>query len=358
LTYKLQTLAVILNIGPMGKLLKTLLCFFIFSNFCILAAGETSYKIIDNTHEDEWLPVTYVINGTFDVTQNHNWFSQRHFRTKSSELIKRIRNPHKSVKKDGGYEKLFKDEFLTGRVAPNIFLHTLGGAYDVAWLDEYYRKHEYPYPFLFSVVTSYFARLGNEVLETSYHEITSHDHIADLFFFDVLGVWLGSNPDAVDFMVDDLGMKAWHFQPVWDLEAEDFYNAGLNYIVRPKALEMKGCIRPLIFLGMQNLFGASLTCTGRRTISAATGFFFTDPLAQKGKLVTGLFYERDEDLAASLFINGSDNLRYRLNLHPGTLDEFINPKWKLGVFMGQTYQNDFSIGFNITAPVGLGHTWL
>lgn len=202
------------------------------------------------------------------------------------------------------------------------------------------------------------ARLGNEVLETSHFQITSHDHIADLFFFDVLGAALGSNKRFEKFMVYELGMKAWHFQPVWDLETEDFFNTGLNYIIRPKAIEIAGCIRPFIFLGMQNLFGTTYTCSGKRAISLASGFFYTDPLKKEGKIVGGLFYERDEDLAASLFINGSENLRYRLNLHPGTLDEFVNPKWKLSVFMGQTYQNDFALGLNVTAPMGIGHTWL
>lgn len=333
-------------------MLKTFSFFFLFLFSIHVNASEK--LIFDENRDDILFPITYFVNGTMDVTQNQNWFSQKHNVTRREELWDRIKDPHNKIKRDGGYKRLISDEFFSGRVAPNIFLHTIGGAYDNLWLKEYYEHYEIPFPFLFAIITAYTARLGNEAIETSATALTSHDHIADLYFFDVAGVLLASHPKSMEFLVKDMGLKAWHFQPMWDVKEDDFFNSGLNYIIRPEYFNKSGCLSPFAFFGMQNQGGVSYTCSGDKIYSAAMGVFFTDPLARKGKMLGSFFYENNKELNASLFLNGSDNLRWRLNLHPHIFEEKISSKIKLGLLFAQTYQRDYAAGININLPFGLG----
>jgi hypothetical protein len=315
----------------------------------------TEKLIIGNSDTDTWFPLTYVINGTFDVAQNNYWFNQSDFSGKIKTLNRRLENPHQSIKKDGGYTKFVQDEFLSTRLAPNILLHTLGGGYDALWLKEYYESKNISYPWLLSIVTSYAARYGNEVLEVSESQITSHDHIADLFIFDVAGLILATNKRAMKFITEELQMKAWHHQPMWNPERDDFSNAGLNYIIRPAKLSLNDKISPFFYFGMQNLLGLSYNLNDEKVLSGAMGVFLTDPLRMKQKWVTAIFYETNSNLALALFINGSENFRWRLNTYPALLN--LKESWRVGTFLAQTYQDQMAFGVNLNLPFGIGHTF-
>ena len=334
--------------------MKIFLIFFLLVNSSF--ANEERALIYGKSYEDSWFPLTYIINGTIDVAQNDYWFNQKNFSEKMRELNQRLENPHRSIKNDGGYGKLLKDEFLSTRVFPNILLHTLGGGYDTLWLKEYFENYDYPAPWAFAVLTSFIARYGNEVLEVTEGQITSHDHIADLFFFDIAGVFLAQNPVWMKFLVKDLGMTAWHFQPMWELEKDDFRNAGLNYIIRPEALRFHEKFTPFFFFGMQNMLGLSFQYKEERQLSIASGIFFTDPLEQKAKLVSALFWEKQTELAASLFINGSENFRWRLNLYPALFG--YQSGLKMGLLIAETYEReDYALGINLNLPFGLLNTF-
>ncbi len=310
--------------------------------------------IYNSEKDDPWLPLTYILNGTFDVTQNQNWFPQNDFENKNRTFWRRMRRPGPSLNEHGGLDQLIQDEFLSDRVAPNIFLHTLGGGYDILWIDEYYRHHGIRYSFALSVATTYVARVGNEIFESTAPDINAHDHIADLFFYDVMGAVIAGNDRASRFLVMDLGMRAWHFQPFWDADTDDFVNPGLNYVIRPAVITERSRLSPFLFMGMQNLAGLSYYRGGgsEEIFSAGAGVFFTDPLKREGRLVTGLFYETQERLAASLLINGSENLRWRLNLHPMLFKSWRPTTINLGLLLAQTYQRDYGIGINFNLPFG------
>lgn len=321
--------------------------------FFINAPLSLANNLIYNQEvDDPYLPLSYVINGTFDVAQNDNWFSQNDFFKKNHTVWRRVRSPVKNIKRDGGFYKFFKDEFLSDRVIPNILLHTVGGAYDGLWLEEYYHSHGIKHARFFAVLNSYFARFGNEILEDGNENITSHDHIADLFFFDPLGLILASNDKLMSFLVHDMGMRAWHSNAYYDPKDEDFFNAGLNYIFRPSALRL-GNVTPFFYFGMQNIGGLSYH-HNQEIFSLGTGIFLTDPLKQKLRVVSALFYEKENDLAFSAFINGSEDFRWRFNLYP----KFFNfEKLRLGLLLGERRsenRQDVAFGLNVNLPFGLG----
>jgi hypothetical protein len=314
--------------------------------------AATSYRIYQPQIDGPWLPVTYYLNATFDVIQNPYWFSQDNARQKYSELFERIRDPHESIEENGGYGKLIRDEFFSGRVLPNILLHTLGAGYDTLWLNEYFEHYNYPMPKLWTFLLTYAGHLGNEALETSQtQEINAHDHIIDLYFFDVLGFTLGSHLEMMDFLLEDMGMKAWHFQPAWDIKGEDFFNAGLNYVYRPKYFQ--GKVKPILFTGMQNMGGISVY-EQNHVFSLLAGVALTNPLRQKGRLVVGLFHEEGERLTGSLLLNSSEDFRWRVNLYPHFWDDYLPHSYELGFIAGENKDGRLALGLSLNMPFALG----
>jgi hypothetical protein len=298
-------------------------------------------------------PLQYYVNGAFDVTQNPNYFNQKSFVKKHEVLWKRIRTPRTSIKRDGGFTKLWQHEFTSSRVFPNIALHTIGGGYDMLMLKEYFESQNISTTSSTALAfgLSYMVKFGNEALETTSDKINSHDHIADLYFFDALSLPLFLYPKTARFFIEDLGMTHWHFLPVYLPKEEDFTNAGLNYVFRPKILRGEK-LAPLFFVGMQTLAGLSFEYQTERMISAAAGINFTDPLEKKGSLVYGLFHETDKRLDASLFLNGSENFRARLNLYPSVLN-FSSTS--LGFFGAYSKNNELSFGLQAFLPLGVGY---
>lgn len=191
-------------------------------------------------------------------------------------------------------------------------------------------------------------RFGNEAIELTNENITSHDNIADLFFFDVLSFFLAFNSAGMNYLTKDLGMQVWSLQPMFLPQKGDFTNTGQSYIFRPNYF--KGSIRPFFFIGMQNLLGASYNIDDKHTITTAVGMAITDPLEQKGKFATTFFFEKNKNLLASLYLNGTEDYRFRLNLYPG-LVKYRDTK--LGFLIGQKRNKDNIVGININFPIGV-----
>lgn len=319
--------------------------FFSLESFCQRSGNENTFGWYE--------PIRYIVNGSFDVSQNDNWFDQSDFYEKNKLAWRRVRSPVGSIRKDGGFSRFIKDEFLSDRAIPNYLLHTIGGSYDGAWLTRYYEQRDFSNPFLYAVLTSYLARWGNEVLEAGNVNISSHDHIADLFFFDSLGLIFSKNEKFMSFLTKDMGMRAWHSIPYYDPEKENFINSGLNYIVRPKALRVGKNYIPFFYFGMQNIFGISYL-SNENTFSIGSGIFLTDPLERKMRLVTGFFYERNQNLAFSAFINGSEGFKWRVNLYPKLLQVFEH--FSISMLLGERrslLSSDYALGLNINMPFGL-----
>lgn len=316
--------------------------------------ANNNQTLIFNEHRDGvMLPFNYYLNGAFDVIQNPDWFNQHNFVEKHKVVINRVKNPDRSIRRDGGYKKLIQDEFFSSRVVPNIGLHTLGASYDTFWLNEYFTFYNFPAPQVWTILLSYSVHFGNEALESGHDEITSHDHIADLFFFDILGASLGQSHKFVQFLREDLGMRAWHGQPIYDVKGEDIFNPGLNYIYRPRALRM-GKYRPIVYTGMQNMTGVSYDGVDF-VHSALMGIALTDPLRQKGRFVVSYFAERNDSLIFSLLLNSGENMRYKFNFFPNFSDYFSDNEYlsHLGLVFGQNRDRNYLLGFNFYLPLGI-----
>lgn len=301
--------------------------------------------------DSQFNPISYYFNEAFDTIQNPTYFSQVDYFKKHEIVWKRVRDPFQGIKDGGGLKVLLHDEFIpvAPRALPNYSLHLIGGGYDYRRLSEWFDENDYSHPYVWAFFLQYAAAFGNEAMETTNHaDIGPHDHIADLYFFDLVGKFLFLDERIVTFFRDDAQLKAWPFQPTFDFKHDHLMNSATNYIVRPDLLHSPW--RPFLYVGLQVLAGASYL-ENSRGLSVAIGTAPTDPLRGKGRLVSGLFWDEEGSLMSSLFINGSEDQRFRLNIYPGIIKfDSISP----GVFTALQRNNDIQLGVQALIPLGAG----
>lgn len=329
--------------------------FSIFKFECIHAGDGLLYKNVSYGQDALFHPINYYLNTAFDTIQNPYYFTQKRIYPNHSLVLKDVSAPRKKIKEYGGFSKFFKDEFVGTRAIPNYSLHLIGEGSDFRRLSEWLLEKEVKGAYVYAFIFSYLAQFGNEALESSNGEkVGATDHIADLLFFDLAGKVLFLNDSFTLFFRDKMQLKTWAHQPLIDPSDGRVYNAGTNYIFRPKIFGIESNLRPIAIFGMQFLLGLSYKFDSGDEFSFAQGLAYTDPLNQKGKWTTGIFYDRNGELLTSLFVNGTENLRLRLNIYPGIIQVAKYPNVKIGVMSGLYRNRDFLLGGMINIPLGIG----
>lgn len=296
-------------------------------------------------------PVSYYFNLAFDTTQNPFYFTQSGYFRSHGSLWNRIKHPFGAIRDEGGFGKFLGSEFFGLRSIPNWTLHLIGGGHDFRWLAEWYQARSVPYPYVAAFLTSYLANIGNEAIETTASQVPPTDHIADLFFFDLVGKFLFMNDAIARFFYETMQLRAWHYQPMFNLNDQHIINAGANYILRPRLFGKK--ILPFFHAGLALLAGVSFTIEGENWFTTAAGVSPTDPLKFKGDFILGFYWDRNDALLASLTLNGSSNLAVRLNIYPQVVRI---REWDIGLFAAYGKDNTFALGVNINMPLGISGT--
>jgi hypothetical protein len=302
--------------------------------------------------ESQFNPISLYFNDAFDTIQNPNYFSQKDYLKKHETVWREIKDPFVGIKKGGGLKVLLRDEFVpfAPRAIPNYTLHLIGGGYDFRKLAEWFDVNNYSHPYVWAFAIKYATHFGNEAIEsTNTKDIGPHDHIADLYFFDIVGKFMFMNDEVVKFFRDQARLDIWRFQPMFDFKEQQILNAGVNYIVRPNIFKSENW-RPFIHAGLQIMGGATYL-KNSEGYTFAMGISPTDPLRNKQRLVSGFFWDRAGSLMTSLYINGSENQKFRLNIFPGIINfNSVSP----GVFTALQRNNDWQIGVQALIPIGVG----
>ncbi len=331
-----------------------LLIWSLLSFISIYANDYLLYQPRNLGHEALYHPVNFYVNTAFDTIQNPYYFNQKDFYPRHHTVWKRVRDPKREVEKAGGFKKLWQDEFVGKRAFPNYFIHFLGEGYDYRRLREYFSYHQAEFPTLYATLFTYAAQWGNEALESSNErDITAHDHIADLYVFDLIGKIAFSYDPIVRFVRDDLQFVSWHSQPHINVHDGRVKNASTNFLMRPKLFGHDSRFRPVLFIGMQAMGGVAYKIHEEGELTITQGMAYTDPIRQKGRYATGLFYDRGNQLLTSLFINSTEDFRLRLNLYPGVI-QIPQTNWKIGTSFGLYRNYDLMVGVNIEMPLGIG----
>jgi hypothetical protein len=310
----------------------------------VLRAGESRFRL---------LPLTNYVNTAFDTAQVSRAFSQDDYWHNHERVLDRLAHPIDSIEDDGGWDHLFRQEVASSHVLPNLTLHLLGNGYDFRALAEWFDQYHVPFPYLVAFVTSYAGYLGNEAIEVSNPKVDATDHIADLYFFNLLGNLLFMSDTVTDVVQNDLQFRNWPGQPVFDVRHQEILNASNNYIVRPRIFGEK--VRPFLYFGLHYFGGVSVLLPSEKSLSLGVGLATVDPFADsvfdKVRPSGGLYWDDDDRLLASMIFNGTDDSIVRLNLYP---DVFPFRALDLGVFVGVADDGAPTFGIAIEKLWALG----
>jgi hypothetical protein len=299
------------------------------------------------------LPVTNYVNTAFDTAQVSGAFSQDDYWHNHERVFDRVADPIDSIEDDGGWDHLVSQELLSPHVLPNLTLHLLGNGYDFRALAEWLDEHRVPFPYLVAFVTSYAGYFGNEAIEVSNPEVDATDHIADLYFFNLLGNLLFVSDTVTDFVQNDMQFRNWPGQPVFDVRDQKILNASNNYLLRPRVFGEK--IRPFLYFGLHYFAGVSLLLPSERSLSLGAGLATVDPFADSifdtVRPSGGVYWDHDDRLLASMIFNGTDDSIVRLNLYP---DVFPFRALDVGFFIGVADPGGPTFGIAIEKVLAFG----
>ncbi len=291
-------------------------------------------------------PLSAWVNGGFDILRQPSYGSRLpklRFDKAFSNMWRNLRAPVWAIESTGTWgefvdHEIFPWKRLFGRESksflPNYTLHTLGEGMLSRKLGEWYKHHDYSYPYLLGILTTFSLQLVNEGLENANFDGPNWDPVADMYLFNPLGWALFQIPSVARFFSGPVKVLHWPHQPVFDLRNGELFNVGENFILKV-ALGANSRFRYFQFMGTGGLFGlsASLGKVGNVSLGLGAGIVELVPkfvasgariMTNRGRLnrIVGVFWDRNDSLLASAFLGGAKNPRLQVNVFPGCVRVF------------------------------------
>ena len=281
-------------------------------------------------------PLNVILNNGYDIIQLVNkprTIFDYPYEHAIKNVWKSITHPKKTIS-DYGVKKFITTELfplsfdITGiQWWPNYNVHLIGGGMTYRMLIDWYEYHNYPQPKLLSIATVGFFHYLNEVTENGLYENYNGDAVADLLFFDIAGVILFNSDKVARFFSEKLNLSDWSLQPSFRMSDKSLQNNGQYFTIKWQ-LPFSESWQLFYTFGMDGLLGLSNKIDEERTISIGAGFIgreLIDIDEEKNiktvKLAwsTGIFYDKNNSLMASLKI--SDHIDYQavINIYPGII---------------------------------------
>lgn len=276
------------------------------SGFGILQYSNRSRDPFAVRYETGWKNVTYNLSHPFRAINDYGW----------SEFLGNEFYPKDLTKKNGQYW-------------PNYQNHLIGGGMNYVEIAEWYRFHGVANAQLLAVATMTVDHLLNEVVENNAYVGSNVDPIADLYFFDPLGIVLFSIDGVPKFFAETLNLSDWPTQPAFNPTSHTIENHGVNYSIkyRPPFSER---VSLFYYWGLTGLIGASYRTDGGDNISLGAGLrakelVETGDQANGRKLTAeltwnvGVFVDRNNSLLASALFSGVSDYTVHVNIYPGVV---------------------------------------
>jgi hypothetical protein len=187
------------------------------------------------------------------------------------------------------------------------------------------------------------------------------DPIADIYIFDIGGIVLFTSGPVRRFFSEELHLTDWSLQPSFALNNGTLQNNGQYFSLKWK-FPFSDSWSLFHYFGLRGLFGASRRFDNGDAISVGAGvravsLKLLDPnfflLTTVLKWETGIFYDRNNSLLASLFVGGADDNPVTLNIYPGVVRiAGISP----GLWALHSDRYGFSFGITTVWAPGVGAT--
>jgi len=342
-------------------------------SFCLYAKENDDYYFYDpNVNYGSDLifnPFSLFINGSYDmirVNRSNKSIIDQSYKLGMKNVNDNLLHPFYHID-HFGYEKFFKQEFFdytfditSASYFSNIGLHILGNGMEYAKLAEWYDYHNVPYPHLLSFITTISYQYMNEVMENCSYQGTNVDPIADMLFFNPVGILLFSLDPIKEFFSEKLPIYSWPLQSMLNPSNLYIENAGQQYASRYQITSNQNL--SLFFnWGLSTVFGISYKLTPEKNLSIGAGGFMNNLMKEEYKnnqfvsgnidYAIGIYYDKNNSLLASALVTGPKEYNLRINLYPN----IINIKGiKPGIFVGIGEMDNFTAGINIALiPIGV-----
>jgi hypothetical protein len=322
------------------------------------------YQPADFGSESLFNPISSFVNYTLDSAQVKESFGTSNYRRNLGEAWNNLLHPGDRINEEG--TKSFINTEITPididelsdskAILPNYGLHLFGGGLVYRKNAEWFRAHDYPAPFFTAALLSMTAEILAEGLEKPVTDDT--DEIADVYLFRPLGIWLFSNDKRAKWIKENLDPVDWPHLIMYDQKQEELLNIGISYVVRPQWLRTEER-RAFVYMGITNLIGVSHRQKNGDEFSWGLGVSTESINPTELRPSAGIFYDRNNSLLASGIINGTEQLRLRINVYPGAFnfERLARLNFPLGFFVGLSDDNQPAFGFHFGLPLGLGATF-
>lgn len=329
-----------------------------------LCSGEMSlyfYHPKSYGSEAFYNPLNTLFAYSLDTVQLTDDFDTHDFSGRWDTVMDHLTHPGEAIDEEGGTRAFINRQIFPMRggdtseryaMIPNYFLHLFGGGMVYRKDAEYFQQRGWPLPRLCSATLAMAGEVIQEVIEKK--STTADDEVADVLIFRPLGILLFSSDTVAGFVETHLSPAIWPHLLLYDINDETFLNAGINYVIRPNWFKMES-LRFFTFMGMNNLIGLSHRVGQNRWLSWGLGLAtrrvdFSHDIPAEFRFSGGVFYDRNNSLMWSAIVNGTENLKVRVNVYP--LDR---PVWNaLGFFAGVTDDRDLALGMTLNIPFGVG----
>ncbi|MEK7264259.1 MAG: hypothetical protein AAB071_07105 [Bacteroidota bacterium] len=294
------------------------------------------YKKRNFGSEALYNPINMILNGSFDIIQLDG-HSRRIFpfpyKKATENVFRNLANPIPAIN-NYGWGNLLTDEVLPIHIFrkgaqwwPNYQLHLIGGGMTYTMTKEWFQLHNFNSPELYSIGTMFVYHFLNEVVENAEYSSDNAAAIADFYIFDVGGIILFSSPSVNKFFSEELNLADWSLQPSFSLPHFRMHNNGQYFSIKWK-LPFSEKYSLFYYFGMNGLAGLSYTLPDATSLSFGAGLrakelvSLNEPRRKQTVTVvwnSGIFYDKDNSLLASLFFSGLTDYTTQLNIYPGVL---------------------------------------
>ncbi len=313
-----------------------MLCF--VSGWMYAQRSEFFYKGYSYGSDAAFNPVALILNSGFDELQIYGHPTALHeigFANGSRNIWKNIIAPAPQINAYG-WGRFLRNEMVPASLNmkraqwfPNYMLHLLGGGMASRKAAEWYEANGVPMPGLFAAVTSMAGHYLNEIVENgdvSYF-YPNVDPIADLLFFDPLGVLLFTSDDVARFFSETLSFNDWSSQPALSFGPLGIRNTSQNFVMK-YPLDRERSWSLFYHFGAFGMLGLSHRFNETDAVSLGLGASSKKvyPAELRNNAVTysivvgpigGIYYDRNNSLLAALVVADSFTDILRVNIYPG-----------------------------------------
>jgi len=351
----------------MNSLYTKIYLFLLILSLNNLFAEYYFYHNYNYGSEYQFNPISVIINNGYDISQftdKSREITNFPYKYAINNVFNSLVHPIKTID-NYGLKRFINNEifplsndfsFNGEQWYPNYTIHLIGNGMTSRKLKEWFMFHNYKHPDFYSISTSIFFHIFNEVMENGNYIGYNADSVADIYIFDILGIILFRSDKVCNFFNKKLNLADWSLQPSIRINNAEIHNQGQYYSMKLK-LPKKDKIYLFGSFGLDGLIGLSYKLKDNKFLSLGYGYIGRENIIIdedkniQGVLLEksfGLFYDKNNSLLGSVRYSEKFYYKWLINLYPG-----IYKKNKWGCFFGINHKNRYIFGINYIIPLGV-----